>query len=115
VAWLLTVNLQHFELIAGQYRLQAITVNYTDNLARYESLVAELARAFPELWGYVGIDLIETPKQILVLEINPRLTSSFIGINAATGINVCTSVLQLLSGTPHLQRTRNQAIKVAVI
>ncbi len=109
-AWLLTINLQHFAVIDGQYHLQAISVNYRNDYARYAPLVTELARAFPELWGYVGIDLIETAEQILVLEINPRLTSSFVGIQAATGINVCNSVLQLLSGTPHLTRTCNQPI-----
>ena len=33
-----------------------------------------IAQAFSELWGYVGIDLIETTEQLFVLEINPRLT-----------------------------------------
>ncbi len=96
--WLLCVNLQKFELVDKQYQLKEITVNYTSDLQKYDSLVKEIARAFPALWGYAGIDLIETADGIVVLEINPRLTTSFAGIQAARGINVAQCVLDLLNG-----------------
>lgn len=96
--WLLCVNLQKFELVDKQYQLTEITVNYTSDLQKYGRIVKEIARAFPALWGYAGIDLIETADGIVVLEINPRLTTSFAGIQAARGINVAQCVLDLLSG-----------------
>jgi len=113
-AWLICTNLQQFNIINQQYQLSELIVNYDLDLSRYQDLVANIAQAFPELWGYVGVDLIETPAQILVLEINPRLTTSFVGINAALGINVAENVLQLVKGEPILTPFCNQAITIHV-
>ena len=114
VGWLLCVNLQQFEIINQQYQLSKIIVNHDSNLSVYQALVEKIARALPELWGYVGIDLIETQEQVLVLEINPRLTTSFVGIDAALGINVAENVLQLLRGKPTLKALCNQPITLSV-
>jgi predicted ATP-grasp superfamily ATP-dependent carboligase len=113
-AWLICTNLQQFNIINQQYHLSELIVNYDLDLSSYHDLVTTIAQAFPELWGYVGIDLIETPKQILVLEINPRLTTSFVGINAALGINVAENVLQLVKGEPTLTPVCNHAITIQV-
>ena len=112
--WLLSVNWQHFDIIERQYQLSKIIVNnqYISNI--YRKLAGEIAKAFPKLWGYVGIDLIETEDQILVLEINPRLTTSFTGIYAALGMNVAEQVMQLLDGTPNIHTTINQPITINV-
>ncbi len=112
--WLLCVNNQHFEIIDQQYHLVNIIVNHDIKSEIYDSLVAKIAEAMPDLWGYVGIDLIETPEQILVLEINPRLTTSFAGIKAALGINVAENILRLLKDEPAIQFDCNQPITIAV-
>ncbi len=109
-AWLLCVNLQHFDIIGKRYQLTGITVNYGSDRSLYLHLMADIARAFPELWGYAGIDLIEADGRILVLEINPRLTTSFTGIYAALGINVAGQVLQLLDDKPTLNAVCDQPI-----
>lgn len=114
VGWLLCVNLQQFDIINQQYQLSKIIVNHDSNLSVYHLLVDNIARALPELWGYVGIDLIETPEQVLVLEINPRLTTSFVGIDAALGINVAENILQLLRDQPTLKALCNQPITLSV-
>ncbi|MFZ2168803.1 MAG: ATP-grasp domain-containing protein [Methylococcaceae bacterium] len=111
-AWLLCVNLQQFNIINRQYHLTEIIVNYDSNLKVYQNLVDNIAQVLPELWGYVGIDLIETPEQLLVLEINPRLTTSFAGIYAALGINVAENVLQLLEGKPKLKPVCDRQITI---
>lgn len=113
-AWLLCVNLQHFSIVNQQYQLDAITVNMTVAAPPYQAILARIAQALPGLWGYVGIDLIEADGQIWVLEINPRLTTSFVGIRQALGINVAEQVLQLLDGAPSLLRTCNQAVAIKV-
>ena len=80
-AWLVSVNCQQFAIKNQRYQLTSIIVNYfTDNSGCFQHLVDNIAKAIPELWGYVGIDLIVTEQQIWVLEINPRLTTSFTGI-----------------------------------
>jgi len=112
--WLVCANLQQFDIIDQQYYLSKIIVNHHSDLSVYQDLVDTIARALPELWGYVGIDLIETPEQLFVLEINPRLTTSFVGINAALGINVAENILQLLQGEPTLKAVCNQPITIKV-
>ncbi len=110
--WLVCANLQRFELINQQYHLADIVVNHHPDLGSYQSVIDKIARALPELWGYVGIDLIETVEQTWVLEINPRLTTSFVGIYDALGINVAELVLQLLHGEPILNPICNRSITV---
>jgi tyramine---L-glutamate ligase len=112
--WLLCANRQQFDIFNKQYHLIGITVNFTSDTSLYQDLVKDVAKAMPDLWGYAGIDLIETPDQLLVLEINPRLTTSHAGINAALGINCADAVLGLLSGDPHLEPTHNQAVNIKI-
>ncbi|MGR9013542.1 MAG: ATP-grasp domain-containing protein [Gammaproteobacteria bacterium] len=111
-AWLVCVNLQRFELINRQYHLAEIVVNHHSDSGSYQSLIAEIALALPELWGYVGIDLIETAEQTWVLEINPRLTGSFVGIYDALGINIADAVLQLVHGEPIINPAWNSPFTV---
>ena len=110
LGWLLCANRQHFSLSNKQYQLAGITVNFILDSSRYQALVNDVAKAMPDLWGYVGIDLIETADEILVLEINPRLTTSYAGIYAALGINCAAAVLDLLESEPRLQPVRNHPI-----
>jgi predicted ATP-grasp superfamily ATP-dependent carboligase len=114
--WLLCCNQQHIVLDQGRFSLQGCLVNAANPKRHfYQHLVAAIAEAMPGLWGYIGIDIIETGGVgPLVLEINPRLTTSYVGIRRATGINVAEQVLQLLNLEPDLQPTINQAIPVAI-
>ncbi|TAN66067.1 MAG: ATP-grasp domain-containing protein [Methylobacter sp.] len=110
--WLVCANLQRFKFVNRQYHLAEIVVNHQPDFGSYQSVIAKIARALPELWGYVGIDLIETAEQTWVLEINPRLTTSFVGIYDALGINIAEVVLQMLYGEPILSPTCNSPITV---
>ena len=112
--WLLCANRQQFDIINKQYHLTEITVNFTSDISMYQDLANDVAKAMPDLWGYAGIDLIVTPDQLLVLEINPRLTTSYAGIYAALGINCAGAVLDLLSGDPHLEPTHHQAVNIKI-
>ncbi|WP_256360467.1 hypothetical protein [Methylomonas koyamae] len=49
-----------------------------------------------------------------MLEINPRLTSSYVGIGQATGINVAEQVLRLRQGEPIAVPTRQQCVEVTI-
>ncbi len=112
--WLLCVNLQCFKLVNRQYQLTEIVVNHHPDTGGYQALIDQIASALPELWGYVGIDLIETIEQTWVLEINPRLTTSFVGIQDALGLNIAEAVLQLLHGEPILNPTCNTVINIQI-
>jgi predicted ATP-grasp superfamily ATP-dependent carboligase len=115
-AWLICCNRQHIQLNNQQFKLSACQVNYASPyLEYYCELVPRIAESIPSLWGYIGIDLIETHEfGPLVLEINPRLTSSYIGIKAATGINVAAAVLALLDTEPVLAASKNSEVIVNI-
>lgn len=95
-AQLLSCNGQHLRMGDGSLELEACTVNLKGidwDAAR--RLAAAVAAAIPRLWGYAGIDFIQTRRGPMVLEVNPRLTTSYVGLRPALGINVANSVIQL--------------------
>lgn len=108
--WLICVNEQLVHQHNNQFVLDACRVNITITRPPYAKLVADIAQAIPELWGYIGIDVIETDTSPVVLEINPRLTTSYAGIKSALGINVAANVLALVNNTdPALKNTCNKS------
>ena len=95
-AVLLCVNLQIFDVLNNGFHLKTIHVNEReDKNGDYLKIASQVAKAFPDLWGYIGIDLIQTPQACFVLEINPRLTTSFVQIESKLGINVAEIVMSL--------------------
>lgn len=112
--WLLSCNRQLIDVEDGGFRLSGCLVN-VDNPLRsfYQSLIDQVSQALPGLWGYIGIDLIETAEQgPLILEINPRLTTSYTAICSATGINVAAQMLRMLNDNPELSATRSQTVRI---
>lgn len=98
-AWLLSCNRQKVRLEHGHFTYHGSTVNgLCADWPVYENLAQQIAQALPELQGYVGVDLIacaDPRRQFEVLEINPRLTTSYAGLKAATGVNPAALVLDL--------------------
>lgn len=99
-AWLLSCNRQLVRRDGNEFRYEGSVINglaqYRDAFAR---LAADVACAMPALRGYVGVDLMmvdDDPSRLEVLEINPRLTTSYAGLHEATGINVAKSVIELM-------------------
>ena len=109
--WLVCRNQQQIEIVDHQFSLKGCLVNIGHD-QHYQRLLEQLATALPGLWGYIGIDLLETASETLVLEINPRLTSSYVGIAQATGINVAQQVLALLNGEPNVSALNKVCVKV---
>jgi tyramine---L-glutamate ligase len=95
-ALLLSINRQHIRESGNGFALSGCSVNaIPDTDGRFAALLKRIAAAIPELWGYVGIDLMRDGEHLRVLEINPRLTSSYAGLNAALGMNPAGLVLAL--------------------
>jgi predicted ATP-grasp superfamily ATP-dependent carboligase len=46
----------------------------------------------PGLRGYVGVDLILTQDEALLIEINPRLTTSYIGLRQVLDLNLAQAI-----------------------
>jgi len=109
-AWLLCCNEQLVSIHKGNFQLNACLVNLAvDEAKSYHDLINQIARIIPGLWGYVGIDLILTElNQAMVLEINPRLTTSYVGINQALDINTASIILNMIENDPVINKTRNR-------
>lgn len=84
----------------GRFRLCACHVNaLAQEALDFEALAAGVQRSFPGIVGHVGIDLIVDGDNTLhLLEINPRVTTSFAGLAASTGLNPCAEVIRAVRG-----------------
>lgn len=100
-ARLLSVNLQHVTTDNGCFHLRGITVGaITDSDGVYQNIASRLFDALPGLRGVFGADLILTDHGPLVLEVNPRLTTSYAGLSRVLGVNPAAGVLEALCGRP---------------
>lgn len=94
-ARLLGCNRQHIFLVEGGPVLRGCGINAVrDEAGTFRRLAERIGRAMPELWGYAGIDLMRTGGELFVLEINPRLTTSYAGLRKSTGLNPAALVLE---------------------
>lgn len=98
-ARLLTVNLQQIVRAGNALALTGLQVNGRVPVDDgYRDLGAAVAAALPGLWGYAGVDLVITPDGPVIVEVNPRLTTSYAGIYSALGVNPAALILQMLCG-----------------
>jgi predicted ATP-grasp superfamily ATP-dependent carboligase len=91
---MLACNRQHVQIDEGAFHFSGVSVNAVA-LDPYATLANAIARAIPGLWGVCGVDFVETGGGPVVIEVNPRLTTSYAGIRRAIGINPARLVLEL--------------------
>jgi tyramine---L-glutamate ligase len=114
-AWLLCCNRQQIHIENHGFNLRGCEVNVADqDTMLYQQLLHRIARAMPGLWGYIGIDFIQTEQGPALLELNPRLTTSYAAIRAATGINVAELVLQLTQQSPQIVARHAQVVTISL-
>jgi predicted ATP-grasp superfamily ATP-dependent carboligase len=102
-AVLLACNRQLVKIEEGCLTLTGLQVNAVpDPTGAYAELAGRIALCVPSLWGYVGVDLVLGAEGPVVVEVNPRLTTSYCGLRHALGINVAAMVLSLLD-SDHVQ------------
>lgn len=115
-ALLLAVNRQRVSWHHNGVVLDGLSVNALPRDSEdFQALAWQIARALPGLWGYIGVDVIRSEAGALtVLEINPRLTTSYCGLRDALGINVAKLALQQMQDdVPRvLECTRDRAVQL---
>jgi tyramine---L-glutamate ligase len=95
-ARLLSVNKQIVSIGGGAPSLDSIFVNAErDKDGKFAALAQSIAQVFTGLWGHVGVDLIVRDDVIAVLEVNPRITTSYAGLSRALGVNAAGLVLDM--------------------
>lgn len=98
-AWLLSCNEQHIECDGRHFKLNGVTVNGMLNYwQRFETVARKIAQMLPDALGYIGVDVIvdEVNNKIYVLEINPRLTTSYVGLHEALNSNPAKLILDCI-------------------
>ena len=94
----LTVNAQCGPRLAT-LRLSGGTTPLDHPLAaRAVEAALRACRALPGLRGYVGVDVVLTDSEAVVIEVNPRLTTSYLGVRAALDGNVAALALAACAG-----------------
>lgn len=96
-----------FTYLGGSYPLPA-------NLARRATRLARRAvNVLPGPLGYVGVDLVlgDTPAEDVVIEINPRLTTSYVGLRRATPANLAAAMLAVAAGGKVKWRWRREPLE----
>lgn len=114
-ARVLSCNQQRIAVLDNQFHFLGSTVNsIVDATGEFDRLAQKIASAIPGLWGYVGVDFILTEKGAVVLEVNPRMTTSCAGLDASIGCNPAELVLGLLRGSAGLSQRIFKAVTVSV-
>ena len=55
-------------------------------------LTEKVVESFPGLRGYVGVDLVLTQESSFVVDVNPRLTTSYIGLRKVANFNIAEAL-----------------------
>ena len=110
---LLSANIQNIEKTGDQLELKSCVINALERSLFIEFSNKLIAR-MPGLRGYIGIDVLITDDEILLVEINPRLTTSYAGLSSALGINPAEYILHtfLSQELPVFVQTKNDAVTV---
>ena len=101
-AYLLSCNTQTIEINNQLLSYKGGVVNgMRDYWPQFEFIANKIAQALPDLAGYVGIDVIVENNgydndEIIVVEINPRLTTSYIGLRESIGTNPAALIMNTL-------------------
>jgi tyramine---L-glutamate ligase len=108
-AYLLSCNTQNIEINNQMLSYTGGVINgMRDYWPQFEFIANKIAQALPDLAGYVGIDVIVDDNEIIVVEINPRLTTSYIGLSESIGANPAELIINTLTQPdfvwPSLQR-----------
>jgi tyramine---L-glutamate ligase len=86
---------------SGQLRYAGGAVTYPIEWAIAAMLAQSAAWSVPGLGGYVGIDVIVDPlgwTNTAVIEINPRLTTSYVGLRRLSNVNLMRVLLDAAQG-----------------
>jgi len=116
----IAINQQHIKLDNGQLSFHGCSVNgiaETEfSLIQANEIAQKTHLAIPGLWGFIGIDLIITDNQAYVVDINPRLTTSYVGLRESLNLNpvllLLTMMEQGLSALP--LNTQRNPIEVTI-
>ena len=73
----------------AESRYEGGCVPFSHSLEQEAFILAQkVVEAFPGLHGYIGVDVVLMERQVLVVDVNPRLTTSYIGLRQLGDFNI---------------------------
>jgi predicted ATP-grasp superfamily ATP-dependent carboligase len=97
-ARILSCNSQLIDIVNHTLSYKGGAINgMCEHAAQFEFVANQIAEALPDLAGYVGIDVIVHGDEIFVVEINPRLTTSYVGLRESIGCNPAELIINTLT------------------
>jgi predicted ATP-grasp superfamily ATP-dependent carboligase len=57
------------------------------------ALAERLVEAFSGLRGYIGVDVVLGKDKVYIVDVNPRLTTSYVGLHAVSDLNVAETIV----------------------
>jgi len=111
----LSANQQIINEVNGVFELNQCVVNSIDKtpfLKFSKNLISKLSG----LKGYIGVDLIRVKEEIYLVEVNPRLTTSYVGLRDALQINPANLILKTFieNELPNLSVQTGQSVSVII-
>jgi tyramine---L-glutamate ligase len=107
----ISLNQQNVEICTpdGISSYKGGVVPFDHRLEQEAFRVSEKAvECFPGLKGYVGVDLILNRDKPFVVDVNPRLTTSFVGLSQTAKFNVAEEIIKaVLKGKLHAPSENN--------
>ncbi len=110
----ISLNMQSIQLAepgeASSYEGGAVPFDHP--LKKEAFLAAEtVARSIPGLLGYVGVNLVLAEDKAFVVDVNPRLTTSYVGLSRVAGFNVAEAIVDavLNNKLPTIQKNKDFA------
>ncbi len=83
--------------------------------ARATALATRALNSLPPIIGYVGVDMVlserSTAHNDYVIEVNPRLTTSYVGLRAIAQTNLAQHMLAIAAGTADLPQFVDAAVE----
>jgi len=111
----LSANMQKIVVHNDSLCLKECRVNALDR-EEFITFCDLLVKKLPGLNGYVGADIIITQHEVLLVEINPRLTTSYVGLRSALGLNPAELMLEMFiqQRMPKITPSKNDCVTVGL-
>ncbi len=101
-ATLLSCNKLLVERQEDQFALKGVEINgMRQYWSDFNQLAQQIAAGLPDETGYLGVDVIVQDGKIQVLELNPRLTTSYVGLAQATDQNIAALIIAAKTNQRH--------------
>lgn len=69
-------------------------VPFDDSLqAKAFEVSKNIVESIPDLQGYIGVDFVLNEDEVIALEINPRLTTSYVGLRTVANFNLAQAII----------------------